>query len=79
MKSFKLIAGLLAGAALLTTGCKEEFNGGEDASLATPTDLSFITLTSKDAGDTLAFRWNAQEYIAKGYALFSVENCVLPS
>ena len=56
MKSFKLIAGLLAGAALLTTGCKEEFNGGEDASLATPTDLSFITLTSKDAGDTLAFR-----------------------
>lgn len=79
MKSFKLIAGLLAGAALLTTGCKEEFNGGEDASLATPTDLGFITLTSKDAGDTLAFRWNAQEYIAKGATSFSVEICDDPA
>ncbi len=79
MKSFKLIAGLLAGATLLTTGCKKEFEGGEDSSKAVPTDLSFVTLKSADAGDTLAFRWNAQPLIAQGATSFSIEICDDPA
>lgn len=78
MKSFKLIAGLFAGAALLSTGCQEETKSGEDASKEVPTDLRYETLKSQ-SGDTLALRWNAQQMIAQGATSFSIEICDDPA
>lgn len=77
MKSFKLIAGAFAGAALLLSSCQEEIASGEDQSKPVPTDLRYDVENSK--ADTLAFRWNAGETIAAGASSYSIEICDDPN
>ena len=77
MKSIKLIAGIFAGMALLFTGCKEEYESGEDMSKPVPSDFGYDV--ENNTTDVLAFYWDATETVKAGATSYSIEICDDPS